>query len=194
MIRRALLPVAAGVLLLGGVPALADANGSTEQRTEPRSCGAAPDNRYSPPAEGDCQGGATTYQATYYSNDVRCGDTNAVTPTDLGTTVYAGGDPTADGGGVGLCSDGTGPEPAPVQGRAGLSGSTSDGARLVVDGDKDNAAPNGNETAQGYVLVEKPAGAQQPTVRCGDEARQGGRADSDSPQERDTQGECASGS
>jgi hypothetical protein len=193
MFRRALLAVAAGVLLLGAVPALADANGSSEQQTVTRDCSAPADNQYSAPGPGDCQGGATTYEATYYSNDVRCGDTGAVTPGQLGTTVYAGGDPTADGGSLGVCSDGTGPEPAPVQGRAGLSGSTTDGARLVVDGDRDNAAPNGNETAQGYVVVDKPAGAAAPTVRCGDEASQGGRADSDAPQGSDTQAECGSG-
>ena len=180
MSRRVLLPVAVGVLLLGAVPSFADGNGSTEQQTVSRSCSAPADNQYSPPGPGDCKDGAATYQATYYSNDVRCGDTNAVTPAAVGTTVYAGGDPTADGGNAGVCSDGTGPEPAPVQGRAGLSGSTSDGARLVVDGDKDN----GNETAQGYLMIEGTS------YRCGQAYSEGGKADSDTPEEQDSADDC----
>lgn len=189
MIRSLLLPAAAATLLLAAVPALADPNGSTEQQQVPRECSATPDNRYSPPGPQDCQEGEATYLATYYSNDVRCGDSNQVV-RQQGVSVYAGGDPTTSGGSAGTCSDGEGAAAAPVQGRAGLSGSTGSGARAVVDGDRDN----GNETAQGYVAVEKGAGAQAPTYYCGDEHAQQGRADSDAPQkDRDTAAECGSG-
>jgi len=193
MSRRMLLPLAAAALLLGGVPALADANGSTETRTETRSCSAPADNHYSEPGPGDCRDadgnfdGSKSYEATHWTNDVRCGSTNSPTPANpTGIRAYAGGDPTTSGGNAGICSDGSGTAPAPVQGRAGASGSTAQGARLVVDGDKDN----GNATAQGYVVVEKAPGASAPTARCGDEYADGGRADSDSVQARDTQAEC----
>jgi formylmethanofuran dehydrogenase subunit C len=73
-----------------------------------------------------------------------------------------------------------------VQGRAGLSGSAAEGGQVVVDGDKDNA----NATAQGYVIVQTKPQPAPPSVRCGDEYSEGGRADSDSPQARDTQAEC----
>jgi hypothetical protein len=183
MSRRFLLPFAVGALLFGAVPALADANGSTEVQTVDRKCDAPSDNRYSPPGAGDCKDGATTYKSKYNSNDVKCGGKNVVGPTGgLGTKVYA-----SQAGGIGTCSDGTGSTPAPVQGRATLSGNTTDGARLAADGDKDNS----NASSQGYLIVQAKPGAA-PTVRCGDEHAQGGKADSDFPQDRDNQAECGS--
>jgi hypothetical protein len=193
MTRRMLLPLAAAALLLGGVPALADANGSTETTTVDRSCSAPADNRFSEPGPNDCKkadgspnpGG--TYKATHWTNDVKCGSTNSPTPDNpSGIRLYA-----SQAGGVGMCSGGGSlPVAAPVQGRAGVTGSTS-GAKVTVDGDKDNAAPNNNETLRGWATVEAKPAAAPPTVTCGDEYSQGGRGDSDSPQAgRDKQEEC----
>jgi len=196
MSRRLLLPLALGALVVGGVPALADANGSTEVKTVDRSCSAPADPKYSAPGPGDCRkadgsfdpGG--TYRSQYNSNDVTCGSTNRQAGQS-GLNVYAGGDPTTSGGSAGVCQE---ESTLPIQGRAGVSGSTATGARATVDGDKDNPTPNGNETAQGYVLVEKGPGASAPAYRCGNEYSQGGKADSDSPEAQDTSAECASGS
>lgn len=184
--RRTILPAVLGLLLVAAVPAVADGNGSTEQRQEERSCSAPADPHYSAPGPEDCQDGATTYTATYWSNDVTCGDKNAVTPANpTGVTVYGSGDPAAQRGSVGVCADGSGAAPNPVQGRASFGGSPATGGTLVVDGDKDNA----NETAQGWIAVTAgPGGA--PTYRCGDEYAQGGKADSDTPEDRDTSAEC----
>jgi hypothetical protein len=186
MSRRLLLPVALGLLLLGGIPALADANGSTETTTETRSCSAPADDHYSAPTDTDCRNADgsfdadKTYQATRWTNDVRCGGTNSPTPANpTGLRAYA-----SQAGGIGICSDGA----LPVQGRAGASGG-ADGGTVTIDGDKDNAAPNGNETARGWATVGVKPGAA-PVVTCGDEYSQGGRADSDSAQARDTQAEC----
>ncbi len=192
MSRRLLLPVALGALLLGGVPALAaDANGSSETKTVERSCGAdMTDNHYSQPGPGDCRDAdgsydaRGTYQATHWTNDVECGDSGPTPANPTGIRVYGAADQASQSGRLGVCSDGSGDAPAPVQGRAGVDGGTAEGYRVVVDGDKDNP----NETSQGYVVVTGGAGA--PTVRCGDEYAHGGRADSDSPQDRDTQDEC----
>ncbi|HWH27453.1 MAG TPA: hypothetical protein VNU26_00590, partial [Mycobacteriales bacterium] len=129
------------------------------------------------------------YQATHWTNDVKCGSKGQLTPEQANATglrVYGAGDPAAQSGSVGTCSDGSGP--VPVQGRAGLSGSPATGPKVVVDGDRDN----GNATAQGYLIVEAKPQPAPPTVRCGDEYADGGRADSDSPQDRDTQAECGS--
>lgn len=195
MSRRYLLPVALGALLLGAVPALADANGSTETTTETRSCSDPADNRYSAPGPNDCKDangnfdGSKTYQATKWTNDVKCGSKNQLTPEQANATgirLYGAGDPAAQSGAVGMCSDGSGSAPSVIQGRAGVSGSPATGPKVVVDGDKDNA----NATSQGYVIVEAKPQPAAPTVRCGDEYDQGGRADSDSPQDRDTQAEC----
>jgi len=186
MSRRFLLPLAAVVLLLGSGAALADANGSTEQEKVSRSCSAPAHNHYSAPGPNDCKNGATTYTATYWSNNVRCGSANSPTPANpTGIRAYA-----SQGGGVGMCSEGGSlPVAAPVQGRAGVTGGTS-GAKVTIDGDRDNAAPNNNETLRGWATVEAKPAAAPPTVTCGDEYSQGGRADSDSPQARDNQGEC----
>ena len=197
MSRRMLLPLAAAALLLGGVPALADANGSTEVKTESRSCSAPADNRYSAPGPNDCKNAdgtfnpGGTYQAQYYSNDVKCGAGLApANPT--GVNVYAAGSQSTMSGRTGMCSDGGSlPVQGPVQGRAGVEASQANGAKAVVDGDKDNQAPNGNETARGWASVEAKPQPAPPVVTCGDEHSQGGRADSDAPQAgRDSQGEC----
>lgn len=195
MPRRLLLPVAVGVLLLGAVPALADANGSTETTTESRGCSAPADSHYSAPGPDDCKnpdgtanpGG--TYQATRWTNDVRCGSKNSPTPANpTGIRVYGRADQATQSGGTGVCSDGTGAAPAPVQGRAGVEGSTSSGYRVVVDGDKDNASQLGENKLQGYAAVSGGAGA--PTVTCGQAYSKGGRADSDNPGPGDGQGAC----
>lgn len=188
MFRTIALPVVLGAALLGS-PALADSNGSTEQRTEKRSCSAKADPHYSKPTGKDCKGKNKTYQATYYSNDVKCGDKNAVTPANpTGIRVYGSGDPAAQNGQVSMCSDGGGSAPAPApQGRASFGGSPATGPTVVVDGDKDNS----NTTAQGYIIVNAKPGSA-PTYRCGDEYDQGGRADSDAPEDRDNAGECGS--
>lgn len=184
MFRKIALPVLMGTVLLGGVPALADPNGSTEQRTEKRSCSAKHDPHYSKPTSKDCKGKNKTYQATYYSNDVKCGDKNALTPANpTGIRVYGSGDPAAQSGQMSTCSDGSGA--APIQGRASVGGSPATGPTVVVDGDKDNS----NSTMQGYIIVNAKPGSA-PTYRCGDEYDQGGRADSDAPEERDNAGEC----
>lgn len=192
MSRRYLLPLALGALLLGGVPALADGNGSTEVKDVERGCSEPADNRYSAPGPNDCRNADGTfnpngtYTSQYNSNDVSCGTTNSPTGANpTGVQAYGAGDPAAAQGGIGVCSDGSGAAPAPVQGRAGLSGSQADGYRVVVDGDKDN----GNETAQGYAVVEGPTGGA-PTVRCGKAHAEGGKADSDHTQDHDDQSQC----
>lgn len=181
MIRTIALPVLVGTVLLGGVPALADQNGSTEQRTEKRSCTAKADPHYSKPTEKDCKGGSKTYDATYYSNDVQCGDKNSLTPANpTGVRVYGSGDPAAQNGSLGACSDGSGSAPAPIQGRASVGGSPATGPRVVVDGDKDNP----NETSQGYLIIEGTS------YRCGQSYSDGGKADSDTPEEQDSSEDC----
>jgi hypothetical protein len=193
MSRRILLPLALGALLLGAVPALADANGSTEQRTVTRSCTAPADNQYSAPGPNDCKNGATTYRATHYTNNVKCGDKNSPTPANpTGIRAYGAGNQGTQSGGVGICSEGGSlPAAVPVQGRAGVAGSTSSGLKVTADGDRDNATPNGNETMHGWATVQVKPAAAPPTVTCGDEYSQGGRADSDAPQAgRDKQEEC----
>ena len=182
MVRRIVLSVVAVLAVAGGGAAVADANGSTEQERVQRACSAPADNRYSAPGPGDCQNGATTYTATFYSNNVKCGSANSPTPANpAGIRLYA-----SQAGGVGTCSDGA----LPVQGRAGVTGGTN-GAKVTIDGDKDNAAPNGNESLRGWATAEVKPAAAPPTVTCGDEHSQGGRADSDAPQAgRDSQAEC----
>lgn len=193
MSRRYLVPLALGALLLGGAPALADANGSTEVKTVERGCSEPADNRYSAPGPDDCKNAdgtfnpSGTYQSQYNSNDVSCGSTNSPTGANpTGIQAYASGDPTTQAGNIGICSDGSGAAPAPVQGRAGISGSAAQGGRVVIDGDKDN----GNETAQGYAVVGTPAGPGAPTVSCGKSHAEGGKADSDHMQADDNQSQC----
>lgn len=186
MSRRILLPLALGVVLLGAVPALADANGSSETTTEARSCTAPADNHYSAPGPNDCKNGATTYQATKWTNNVKCGSSNSPTPANpTGLRLYASGEPTAQSGNIGMCSDGG----LPVQGRASVGGSPATGPTVTVDGDKDNG---GHAATQGYVVIQAKPQPAPPSVRCGDEYGDGGRADSDSVQDRDNQAECGS--
>lgn len=190
---RGIVPIAAALLLLGAVPALADANGSTEVQTVDRRCGDGGNNQYSGPGPNDCKGanGAfdpnKSYKSQYNSNDVKCGRTNAETPDNpAGVTVYRQGNVTEGSGGLGTCSDGGSlPAKTPIQGRADVSGSSS-GGKVVVDGDKDNAvAP-----AQGYAVIEGKPQPAPPTVRCGDDHSAGGKADSDHMQGRDAQDKC----
>lgn len=197
MSRRMLLPLAVGALLLGAVPALADANGSTEVRTVERNCSDGGNSQYSAPGADDCRNadgtfnGSKTYQAQYYSNDVQCGNSSPVPANPTGVRVYAAGDQASQSGRAGMCSDGGSlPVAAPVQGRAGVTGGTGSGLKATIDGDKDNAAPNGNETARGWATAEAKPAPAAPVVTCGDEHSQGGRADSDAPQARDKQEEC----
>lgn len=182
MRRIVVLPVLAASIAFGVVPALADQNGSSEQRTETRSCSAKPDPHYSAPKGNDCKGkNKKTYQATFYSNDVKCGDKNALTPANpTGIRVYASGDPATQSGSVDACADGSGAAPNPVQGRASVGGSPATGPRIVVDGDKDNAP----EQAQGYLMIEGT------TYRCGHSYADGGKADSDTPEDKDGSDDC----
>lgn len=189
MSRRALLPIAVTALLLGAVPALADANGSTETQRVSRACNAPADNRYTPPGPNDCKNGATQYMSTHNTNNVKCGETNQTnTRNPSGVMGYRNtGNPT-QGVSAGMCSEGGSlPAQVPVQGRAGVDVTPSKGAKVVVDGDRDNTQ---HPAAQGYVIAEARPQAAAPTVRCGDEYGQQGKADSDSPEGRDTQAEC----
>ena len=194
MRARLVAPLLLCGLTFGALPALADDNGSSEKRTVDRSCAASaesrPDNnQYSAPTGQDCRdannkfNGAATYKATYNSNDVNCGAENGTPKNPTGIGVWGKGG--TDSGAVGLCSEGTGPVSQPGQGRVsgGLSG---DGVVLVVDGDKDNAVV----PAQGWVSVR--VGPSGPSYKCGDEHADGGKSDSESPQERDNATECGS--
>ena len=180
MIRRTVLPVLLGAVLLGGLPALADENGSSEQQKVQRACSAPADSHYSAPTSSDCKKtpkgkykGDGNYTATFYSNDVKCGEKNAQTPANpTGIRFYAGGD-TSPSGGMGICSDGSGA--APLQGRVGVKGGAS-GIQMTVDGDKDNAGPS---QATGYAIVKVgPGGA---SVACGKGYGTGGNGDTDNP-------------
>lgn len=192
MSRRYLVPLALGALLLGGVPALADANGSTEVKSVERACDAPADNRYSAPKADDCRNADGSfnpnkkYTSQYHSNDVKCGDKNSPTPANpTGIRAYGRADQAGQNGGAGICSDGSGAAPGVIQGRAGAEGGNGQGYKVFVDGDKDNS----NETAQGYAVVEGGT-AGPPAVRCGKAHSQGGRANTDSMQAHDNQSEC----
>ena len=180
MIRRIALPALLGIAVLGTVPALADGNGSTEQRTVTRSCGAAADPHYSAPKATDCKTNKKfdkkkSYQSTYSSNDLKCGSKNSLTgATPAGLQVYGGGDPTGPSGSIGVCSDGS----LPLQGRATLGGAPSSGVTLTVDGDKDNNNPV-TDKGTGYAVVKAgPGGA---SVACGKTYAKGGNGDTDNP-------------
>jgi len=180
MIRRLAIPAVLGLVLLGALPAFADEDGGTEQRTVKRSCGATPDPHYSAPRATDCRtkkkfDKKKSYQSTYASNDVKCGSKNVLVPRNpSGVQVNGSGSQTSQNGHLGVCSDGSGP--TPIQGRATVSASTS-GVKVVIDGDKDNAGP---EEAQGYAIVSAgPGGA---SVACGPAWKSsGGTGDSDNP-------------
>lgn len=169
------LPV---LLALGAVPALADTNGSTEQKTVTRSCGAPADPHYSPPKATDCKTKGKfdkkkSYQATHYSNDVSCGSKNSVAgPTPVGLQVYASGDAATQSGAIGICSDGQ----LPLQGRVGAAGGTG-GGTVTVDGDKDNVDPAPAQ-AGGFLIASV---GTSPGVVCGKDYESGGKGDSDSP-------------
>lgn len=195
MSRRTALLLLVLTTLVVASPSLAhDANGSGEDQQVQRSCGAAADPHYSPPTSTDCRDAegnfdaSKSYTSTYYSNDVRCGSTNQVTPSQANATglrVYGGVNPTAQTAGAGVCSDGSGPASV-LQGRITYTGGISSGSRIAVDGDKDNE----ESTTQGYIVITKASGASAPTYSCGDEHGAGGRADSDHPTSGDTSADC----
>ena len=86
-LKKALLVLALPVLLVAVPAAAHDSSGSTEERTVSRGCSAPSDPHYSPPDASDCRKAdgtfnpSGTYQSTYYSNDVRCGNKNQITPS-----------------------------------------------------------------------------------------------------------------
>jgi hypothetical protein len=175
-----------GTLVAAAVPALADANGSTEQQTVRRSCTAPADPHYSAPAADECQKDDTgayvapsadgMYDATFDSNEVTCGDANREDPeaNPSGIHVYGSGDATTQSGGLGLCSDGA----APVHGRIGVSGNKDDGATVTADGDNSNSTPV-TDKGTGYAVVKVgPGGA---SVVCGPDWASGGNGSSDDP-------------
>jgi hypothetical protein len=181
--HRFVLPVLMGTLVLGAVPALADSNGSTEQQKVRRSCTAAKDPHYSKPAKNECRkksgryvapSADGKYSATHYTNDVKCGSKNEVSPSNpTGVHVYGAGDPTTPKGGLGLCSDG----PLPAQGRLGISGDSS-GFTVTADGDKDNNTPATSD-GTGWAIVSVGTGGA--SVSCGKSYDTGGRGDTDAP-------------
>jgi hypothetical protein len=173
--------------LLGAVPALADGYGSSEQRTEKRSCRAKPDPHYSSPTRDDCKGKSKTYQATHYTNDVKCGAGSGGNPAlanPTGVRLYGGrgGDPSIDTVRLSVCADGRGAVPNPVQGRVSVGGGPASGFRVVVDGDKDNPT----QQAQGYLVVD----GMPPAYRCGLAYGEGGKGDSDAEGPRDSSANC----
>ena len=183
MNSRLVLPVLMGTLVVGGVPALADGNGSTEQQKERRSCTAAADPHYSKPAKNECRKKAGRYvapskdgkyNATHYTNDVKCGSQNELSPANpSGLHVYGSGNPTTPSGGLGICSDGA----LPAQGRVGISGSPG-GFTVTADGDKDNNTPVASE-GTGWAVVSVGTGGAG--VSCGKSYDTGGHGDSDAP-------------
>ena len=158
-------------------PVVADdmTGGEEQQKTVPcpKKGKSVPENQ-SPPKGKDCKGKKKTYKATVWGNDVKC----KATPADAGVAkVYAGGDPTS-GGGAGICND-TGP--VPIQGRAFVGGSASEGVSIYADGEKDNS----NEQLQGYAKVH--VNSSGPSVTCGDTE---GKRDATSPSSGDGQDDC----
>lgn len=186
MKRTVVAAAVIGLAALGAAPALADANGSTEQKTVTRSCGAPADPHYSLPKAADCKTKGKfdkkkTYQSTYYSNDVTCGSKNSLAgPTPVGLQVYGYGSAGTQSGGLGVCSDGS----LPLQGRVGASGGPG-GGQVVVDGDKDNVGPAPAQ-AGGYLIATV---GTSPSVVCGKDYDTGGKGDSDSPTDA-SQGSC----
>jgi hypothetical protein len=191
MTSRFVLPVLMGTLIVGAVPALADSNGSTEQQKVRRSCTAAADAHYSKPAKNECRKKAGRYvapskdgkyNATHYTNEVKCGSKNEQSPSNpSGLHVYGAGDPTTPSGGLGVCSDGA----VPVQGRLGISGSPS-GFAITADGDKDNNTPVTSD-GTGWAVVS--VGSSGPSVSCGKSYDTGGHGDTDAPSDG-AQGNC----
>ncbi|MDP9181472.1 MAG: hypothetical protein M3P04_01685 [Actinomycetota bacterium] len=172
-----------GTFIIGAVPALADGNGSTEQQKERRSCAAPADPHYSKPSKSECRKKAGRYvapstdgkySATHYTNNVKCGSKNEISPSNpSGVHVYGSGDPTTPSGGLGACSDG----PVPVQGRAGISGSPS-GLTVTADGDRDNNTPVTSD-GTGWAVVSVGSGGA--SISCGKSYDTGGHGDADVP-------------
>ena len=191
MTSRFVLPVLMGTLIIGAVPALADSNGSSEQQKVRRSCTAPADGHYSKPAKNECRkkGGRYVapsadgkYNATYYTNQVKCGSQNEVSPSNpSGLHVYGSGNPTTPNGGLGVCSDGS----VPAHGRIGISGSPS-GLTVTADGDKANNTP---VTSDGTGWAVVTVGTSGPSVSCGKSYDAGGHGDTDAPDDG-AQGNC----
>lgn len=190
--KRNIAALGLGVLTLLAVagPVRSDEAGSTETQTVKRSCGADASKQYSPESGKDlneCKNPATgqldpsrEYNATYYSNDVKCGNTGKVADAPVGT-VYAAGNPSGPSGHTGICADGD-EQVKVVEGRAMLAGSDDEGGlHLVVDGDKSNS----QSAARGWIKVGGTTAG--PYVQCGDD---NGRLDSDNATPDDTQADC----
>jgi len=189
--RRLVLPVLMGTLVIGAVPALADSNGSTEQQKERRSCTAPADPHYSKPAKNECKKKAGRYvapsadgkyNATHFTNDVKCGSQNEQSPSNpTGLHLYGAGDPAKPAGGLSICSDGS----VPAHGRIGISGSPS-GFTITADGDKDNNTPVTSD-GTGWVVIS--GGGSGASVSCGKAYDGGGHGDTDAPDDG-AQGNC----
>jgi hypothetical protein len=180
---RFALPVLMSGLVIGAVPALADGNGSTEQQKERRSCTAPADPHYSKPAKNECRkksgryvapSADGKYNATHFTNDVKCGSQNELSPANpSGLHVYGSGNQSTPSGSLGVCSDGS----VPVHGRVGISGDPS-GFTVTADGDKDNNTPVTSDGA-GWAVVK--VGTSGASVSCGKSYDTGGHGDSDAP-------------
>lgn len=164
------------VLVLAGPASAHDFTGSEEEERTlqcPKAGQSVPKNQEEPGA-GECQGTATTYQGKVWTNDARCasGGTDA-----QAAKVYTTNNGTSSGG-VGVCNDRS---TLPIQGRAAVQGSQSEGFSAYVDGDKDNS----NTTAQGFARMD--ANSSGVKVRCGDD---NGRKDATHPAAEDGQEDC----
>ena len=167
-------------LLIVGAPVTADDFTGSEQEEQTLACPApgesVPPNQ-EPPGEGECdEEGETTYQGVVWTNNVQCaeGGTDA-----QAAKIYTSGGGGQNGGGVGVCNDGSA---VPVQGRVVVSGSQEQGGiTAYADGDKDNS----QQQAQGFARLD--AGTGGVTMRCGDE---GGKKDATDPGPDDTQDDC----
>lgn len=164
------------LLVLGGPVSAHDFTGSEEEERTlqcPKDGQSVPKNQ-EPPGAGECGGTATTYQGKVWTNDARCasGGTDA-----QAAKVYTTNSGTSSGG-VGVCNDRS---TLPIQGRAAVQGSQSDGVSAYIDGDKDNS----NATAQGFARLD--ANSSGAKMRCGDD---NGRKDATHPGPDDGQDDC----
>ncbi len=180
--------------LAAGPVKMADSAGSSEVKTVQRSCGAPRDTHYEPP-EGKglaaCKNSKgqfdpnRKYTAKHFTNNVTCGTSKALAPSQQGLTISGDGGQAGTGGGgfLQVCSDGA----LPVQGRITAEGAVGVGTvngTVTADGDRDNSASQAQGWAQ---LVISNSG---PAVRCGESYEDGGRADASNPTSEDTQDDC----
>ncbi|MBW3665030.1 MAG: hypothetical protein KY469_18195 [Actinobacteria bacterium] len=176
----------------------ADQAGSTEVKTEARSCGAEHDTHYEPPSgQGlqECKDPETgehddsrTYTAKHFTNELTCGTQNEIPPMSTPLLTISGDGTGGAGGGGGyiqVCSD----DELPVHGRITLAGDVSTGGSgqgsLTADGDNTNSP----DQARGWAQVNFGSGGT-PSVRCGKAYADGGRADSTNPTTEDNQEQC----